>query len=121
VPIQINDISEDGKLMVGQAGIWFTGLTGVMWFEELGWVKMRDFFRTQGVAEAYRYGLDHVASINARGTEMVGGIPGYPLTWYVDLKSAFVCRGGRSIETAFPAGFVDQVKNGAKMGRCEHQ
>jgi len=51
---------------------------------------------------------------------MEGGIPGYPLTWYVDMKKAFVCKHGRSTETAFPEDFVDQVKHGAQMGRCEH-
>jgi hypothetical protein len=52
---------------------------------------------------------------------MVGGIPGYPLTWYVDMKKVFVCKHGRSMETEFPEDFVDQVKHGALMGRCEHQ
>jgi hypothetical protein len=121
IPININDISDDGKLMIGQAGIWFSGMQGYMWLEDLGWIKLRDFFRTQGVAEAYKYGLDNAASLNARGTEMVGGIPGYPLTWYVDMKKVFVCRHGKSQETSFPLGFIDEVKRGAKMGRCEHQ
>lgn len=121
VQIRINDISDDGRMMVGQAGDWFlTGLYGVMWLEDIGWIKLRDFFRTQGVAEAYRYGLDNAASINARGTEMVGGVPGLPMTWYVDLHKAFVCRNGKSLETNFPEEFVAQVRGGARMGRCEH-
>lgn len=120
VPMQVSDISDDGRMMVGQAGIWFSGLHGVLWLEDIGWIKLRDFFRTQGVAEAYRYGLDNAASVNGKGNEMVGGIPGYPLTWYVDMKKAFVCKNGRSTEVAFPGQFIDMVKGGALMGRCEH-
>ena len=122
VPVFTNDISDDGKVMIARAGTFFeSGFHGVMWIEDLGWIKLKDFFRTQGVAEAYRFGLDGPGSINGRGTEMVGGIPGYPLTWYVDMKKVFVCKHGKSLETDFPAGFVEQVKNGALMGRCEHQ
>jgi len=120
IPIIASDISDDGKLMIAQAGTWYSGLVGYLWIEDIGWIKLKDFFRTQGVAEAYRYGMDGPASINAKGSEMVGGIPGYPMTWYVDMKKAFVCRHGTSVETDFPDGFVDQVKRGAQMGRCEH-
>ncbi|HQR12389.1 MAG TPA: hypothetical protein PLW68_13775 [Casimicrobiaceae bacterium] len=122
IPVFTNDMSDDGKVMIARAGTFFeSGLHGVMWLEGLDWIKLQDFFRTQGVAEAYRFGLDGPGSINGRGTEMVGGIPGYPMTWYVDMKKAFVCRNGRSVETAFPEGFVELVRSGARMGRCEHQ
>jgi hypothetical protein len=120
IPVTGFDISDDGKVMIGQAGVWFSGLQGMLWIEDLGWIKLRDFFRAQGVAEAYRYGLDAPGAINGKGNEMIGGIPGYPMTWYVDMKHAFVCKGGRSTEVSFPGEFVDQVKRGAKMGRCEH-
>jgi hypothetical protein len=120
IPVTGFDISDDGKVMIGQAGIWYSGLMGVMWIEDLGWIKLKDFFRTQGVAEAYRYGLDAPGAINGKGNEMIGGIPGYPMTWYVDMKRAFVCKQGRSSEVAFPDEFVEQVKHGARMGRCEH-
>ncbi|MEJ6007665.1 hypothetical protein WG899_19115 [Paucibacter sp. AS339] len=122
IPVVANDISDDGRVMIARAGtFWESGMHGMLWLEDLGWIKLTDFFRTQGVAEAYRFGLDGPASLNGRGTELVGGIPGYPLTWYVDMKKAFVCRHGNSVETAFPHEFVDQVKKGARMGRCEHQ
>jgi hypothetical protein len=120
IPVQISDISDDGKVMIGSAGLWFSGLRGVMWLEDIGWIQLADFFRTQGVAEAYRYGLDGPGSMNAAGNEIVGGIPGYPMSWYVDLKKAFVCKHGNSTEVSFPAEFVDEVKRGARMGRCEH-
>lgn len=120
IPVQVADISDDGKMMIGSAGVWFSGLRGVMWLEDIGWIQLGDFFRTQGVAEAYRYGLDGPASMNAAGNEIVGGIPGYPMSWYVDLKKAFVCKHGNSTEVSFPGEFVDEVKRGARMGRCEH-
>lgn len=121
IPVWANDISDDGKVMVARVGSFFeSGMHGMLWIEDLGWIKLKDFFRTQGVAEAYRFGLDGPGSINGRGNEMVGGIPGYPMTWYVDMKKAFVCKRGRSQEVDFPTEFVEQVKDGAKMGRCEH-
>jgi hypothetical protein len=121
VPVLVNSISDDGKVMVGQAGLWHTGVHGVMWMQDLGWIKLRDFFRTQGVAEAYRWGMDSAASLNGRGTEMIGGVAGMAMTWYVDMQKAFVCKNGKSLETNFPEGFVDSIKRGAVMGRCEHQ
>jgi hypothetical protein len=121
IPVFANDISDDGKVMVARVGSFFeSGMHGMLWLEDLGWIKLTDFFRTQGVAEAYRFGLDGPGSVNGKGNLMVGGIPGYPLTWYVDMKRAFVCKRGRSIETDFPTEFVEQVKDGAQMGRCEH-
>lgn len=120
IPVQAADISDDGKVMIAQAGVWFSGLQGMLWIEDLGWIPLKDFFRSQGVAEAYRYGLDAPGAINAKGNEMIGGIPGYPMTWYVDLKRSFVCKHGHSTEVGFPEEFVEQVKHGARMGRCEH-
>ena len=120
VPVLSNDISDDGKVMIAQAGVWFSGLHGMLWLEDLGWIKLADFFRSQGVAEAYRYGMDGPASLNAKGNELVGGIPGYPMTWYVDMKKAFVCKQGHSSQVSFPDEFVSEVKRGARMGRCEH-
>ncbi len=122
IPVYTSDMSDDGKVMIARAGTFFeSGFHGMLWVEGLDWIKLKDFFRTQGVAEAYRFGLDGPASVNGRGTELVGGIPGFPMTWYVDMKKAFVCKHGRSMETDFPSGFVEQVKAGARMGRCEHQ
>jgi hypothetical protein len=121
IPVSASDFSDDGKVLIAKAGAWFSGIHGMLWMEELGWIKLSDFFSKQGVAEAYRYGLDATGSINGKGNEMVGGIPGHPLTWYVDMKKAFVCKRGRSEEVTFPEQFVREIKQGALMGRCEHQ
>ncbi|MES2319402.1 MAG: hypothetical protein V4631_18130 [Pseudomonadota bacterium] len=120
IPVSASDFSDDGKVLIAQAGVWYSGIHGMLWMEGIGWIKLSDFFRTQGVAEAYRYGLDATGSISGKGNEMVGGIPGHPLTWYVDMKLAFVCKQGRSTEVRFPEQFVSEVKQGARMGRCEH-
>jgi len=119
VPVSASDMSDDGSVIIGRAGDFFVGLTGVMYLERLGWIKLSDFFHRQGVAEAYRFGMDNPLSISGDGREMVGGIPGYSFTWYVDMKTAFVCKHGHSQATAFPDEFIDAVKDGAQMGRCE--
>jgi hypothetical protein len=122
IPVYTSDMSDDGKVLIARAGTFFdSGFHGVMWVEDIGWIKMQDFFRTQGVVEAYRYGLDGPASINGAGNEIVGGIPGVPQTWYVDMRNVFVCQNNKSVQTDFPAGFIAAVKAGALMGRCEYQ
>jgi len=122
VPLQINDMSDDGKVIIGRAGsYWLGNFEGVMWVEGVGWIKLADFFRKQGVAEAYRFGMQNPGSINGAGTEMVGGLLGAMGTWYVDMKQVFVCQNGNSVQTGFPLGFISKIQSGAKMGRCEHQ
>lgn len=122
IPMQINDTSDDGRVMVGRAGSWNTGsFEGVMYLDGLGWIKLSDFFRKQGVAEAYRYGLQNPIAVNAAGDEMIGGLLGVNQTWYVDMKNVFVCENGRDNKVSFPESFVKKVKDGAKMGRCKHQ
>jgi len=122
VPLQINDTSDDGKVIIGRAGSFFYGtFEGVMWVEGVGWIKLSDFFRKQGVAEAYRYGMQNPVSLSGAGNEMVGGLLGAMTTWYVDMKQVFVCQNGQSVQTGFPLGFVSKIQSGAKMGRCEHQ
>ncbi|MDM4765492.1 hypothetical protein [Pelomonas sp. SE-A7] len=122
VPMQINDMSDDGRIMVGRAGSFITNtFEGVMYVEGIGWIKMGEFFRKQGVAEAYRYGMQNPVSLNAAGNEMIGGLLFVEATWYVDMKEVYVCENRRSQKTSFPDGFIQKVRGGAKMGRCEHQ
>jgi hypothetical protein len=120
-PVRFTDFSDDGKMGIGRAGSPASGgFTAMLWFEELGWIKMADFFRTQGVAEAFKLGLDIPTSLSGKGNEMVGTVLGSDVTWYVDMSRAFVCKNGRSQELSFPSAWVNEVKRGALMGRCEH-
>jgi hypothetical protein len=91
-----------------------------MWVDGLGWIKLSDFFRKQGVAEAYQYGMDNPIALNGAGNEMIGGLAGVPMTWYVDMKRVHVCQNGQSSKVGFPAAAVNAVKGGAVLGRCEH-
>jgi hypothetical protein len=114
-------MNDDGSVIIGRMGsFWMSGFDGVMWVDGLGWLKMGDFFRKQGVAEAYRLGIENPLSINGAGNEMVGGLLGVPMSWYVDMKRVYVCEAGQSAKVDFPATAVAKVKGGAKLGRCEH-
>ena len=121
VPVTLFDMNDSGSVMIGRMGsFWMAGFEGVMWVDGLGWIKLGDFFRNQGVAEAYKLGMDNPMSINAAGNEMVGGLVGAAMSWYVDMKQAYVCQAGSSVRVGFPADAVAKVKAGAKLGRCEH-
>jgi hypothetical protein len=122
IPVTLFSSNDDGSVMIGRMGsLWIGNLDGVMWVEGVGWIRMGEFFRKQGVAEAFRLGMNNPISINGAGNEMVGGLLGVPQSWYVDMKQVFVCQNGASVQTGFPNGFVDKIKSGAKMGRCEFQ
>lgn len=114
------DISDDGRIVSARAGTSATGFYGVLWIDGLGWIKLNNFFRAQGVAEAYEIGVDNPLALNGKGNEMIGNIAGISASWYVDLNQVFVCSNGVSMQTGFPSGFIDAVKAGAKPGRCEH-
>ncbi|HEY1090718.1 MAG TPA: hypothetical protein VGE47_06490 [Burkholderiaceae bacterium] len=117
----ITSISDDGRVVLARVGSFFTSFAGFMWVEDAGWVKLNDFFRKQGVTEAALYGMDNPLAVSGNGKAIVGGLTGVSMTWYVDLKKAFVCQAGKSVEKDFPAGFATAVKNGALIGRCENQ
>jgi hypothetical protein len=121
LPVSLFDMNDDGSVMIGRTGsFWMAGFDGVMWVDGLGWIKLSDFFRRQGVAEAYRLGMSNPLSVNGAGNEMVGGLVGVSMTWYVDMKQVFVCQNGQSVQAGFPGAAVAKVKAGARLGRCEH-
>lgn len=121
VPVTLFDMNDDGSVMIGRMGSYFmAGFEGVMWVDGIGWIKLGEFFRQQGVPEAYKLGMSNPLSVNAAGNEMVGGLVGVSMTWYVDMKQVFVCHNGQSVQAGFPGAAVAKVKAGAKLGRCEH-
>lgn len=121
VPVSLFDMNDAGDVAIGRIGSFQFGLfEGVMWVDGLGWIQMGDFFRKQGVAEAYRLGMDNPIAVNGAGNELVGGLLGVAMSWYVDLKQVYVCQNGQSSKVDFPVTAVAKVKAGAKLGRCEH-
>lgn len=121
VPVSLFDMNDTGSIAIGRIGSFqFNLFEGVMWVDGLGWLKMGEFFRQQGVAEAYKLGMDNPMAINGAGNEMVGGLLGVAMSWYVDMKRVYVCQGGQSTKVDFPATAVSMVQAGARLGRCEH-
>jgi len=120
VPITVTDMTDDGKVLVGRAGGFFTGFAGALWIEGIGWMTWNEFFRVQGVVEASTWDFAQPLAISGSGREMVGQPgPGAPLSFFVELSQVFVCHKGKSIQTSFPTGMFNRVKQGAKIGRCE--
>ena len=117
----ITSISDDGRVVLSRVGSFWTSFAGFMWVEDAGWINLNTFFRKQGVVEAELYGMDNPLAVSGNGKAIVGGLTGVSMTWYVDLKKAFVCQSGASVEVDFPSGFAAAVKNGAQSGRCENQ
>jgi hypothetical protein len=120
VPLLLTDMTDDGGIVIGRAGSFNAGFTGVIWLDGIGWMKWTDFFRKQGVAEAYAVPFDNPIAISASGTEVVGGIAGAAFSWWVNIDQVFVCESGVSVQTGFPGGLREKLAQGAAFGRCEH-
>ena len=119
-PMEIFDMSDDGSILVGRTGSFFTGFVGALWIERVGWMTWDDFFRKQGVVEASNTPFSNPISISGTGTEVVGGMVGASFSWLVNMSQVFVCERGNSIQTGFPNGLRAKIAAGAKLGRCEH-
>ncbi len=119
-PVEIFDMSDDGSILIGRTGSFFTGFTGVVWIEQIGWMTWGEFFRKQGVVEAANTPFSNPISISGNGKVVTGGMVGVSFSWIVDLAKVFVCDKGRSSATTFPEGLRAKVAAGARFGRCEH-
>lgn len=120
VPVLPFDMSDDGTVIIGRAGGFFTGFESALWIKGLGWTTFNRFLAEQGVVEAGNVPFDNPAAISASGTEVVGGIAGAIFSWLVDLDQVYVCENGVSVLTGFPNGLRAKVAAGAVPGRCEH-
>ena len=114
------DMSDDGSVIIGRAGSFFTGFIGAIWFEEIGWMNFDDFLAKQGVVENTNVGFDNPISISASGREIVGGIAGATAAWHIDIDQVFVCEDGKDVQVGFPNGLVSKLEKGAEFGRCAH-
>ena len=119
-PVEIFDMSDDGTILVGRTGSFFTGFVGALWIEGIGWMTWDDFFRKQGVVEAASVPFSNPISISGTGSEVVGGIVGASFSWIVNMNQVFVCERGNSIQAGFPNGLRAKIAAGAQFGRCEH-
>jgi hypothetical protein len=119
-PMEIFDMSDDGSVLIGRSGSFFTGLVGALWIEQVGWMTWDEFFRRQGVVEAANVPFSNPISISGTGSEVVGGMVGASFSWLVNMSQVFVCERGNSIQAGFPNGLRAKIAAGAKLGRCEH-
>jgi len=119
-PVEIFDMSDDGSILVGRTGSFFTGFVGALWIEGIGWMTWDDFFRKQGVVEAASVPFSNPISISGTGSEVVGGMVGASFSWIVNMSQVFVCERGNSIQAGFPNGLRAKIAAGAQFGRCEH-
>lgn len=119
IPVLTTDMNDDGSVIIGRAGSFFTGFVGAMWIEDMGWMSLKDFFRKQGVAEAFKFPIDNPISITGSGDQLVGGLAGATFAWHVDMSQVYVCQDGVSVQTGFPNGLREAIAAGAEFGRCE--
>ena len=118
--MEIFDMSDDGSVLIGRSGSFFTGFVGALWIERVGWMTWEQFFRRQGVVEASNVQFSNPISISGTGSEVVGGRVGASFSWLVNMSQVFVCERGNSIQVGFPNGLRAKIAAGAKLGRCEH-
>ncbi len=119
-PVEIYDMSDDGSILIGRTGSFFTGFIGALWIEQVGWMTWDSFFRKQGVVEASRVQFSNPISISGTGREVVGGTVGAAFSWLANIDQVFVCERGNSVQTGYPNGLRAKIAAGAKFGRCEH-
>lgn len=119
-PVEIFDMSDDGSILIGRTGSFFTGFVGALWIENVGWMTWDAFFRKQGVVEASNVQFSNPIAISGTGREVVGGTVGAAFSWLAEMDQVFVCERGASVQTGFPNGLRAKIAAGAKFGRCEH-
>ena len=118
-PMNISAVSDKGDVILGRAGSFFTGFSGGIWIEGLGWMSMSDFLHKQGVVEAQDVPFDNPLAVSASGSEIVGGIAGANFSWMIQADQVYVCEQGQSVLVGFPNGLREKVAQGAQFGRCE--
>ncbi|WP_295802636.1 hypothetical protein [uncultured Microbulbifer sp.] len=120
IPVMPTDMNDDGSVIVGRAGSFFTGIVGGVYLDGIGWINTRDFFAKQGVVEASQFPVDNPLALSGNGSEMMGNLAGATITFDIDMNSAFVCKNGQDREVSFPKQLIAEVKAGAEFGRCAH-
>ncbi len=119
-PVEVFDMSDDGSILIGRSGSFFTGFSGALWIEQIGWMTWDEFFRKQGVVEAANTPFANPISISGNGQRVTGGMPGVSFSWLVEMGQVYVCERGKSLPIDFPNGLRAKLAQGAKFGRCQH-
>ena len=119
-PIIPFDMNDDGSVIIGRAGSFWSGFLGALYVKGMGWTTLDKFFRQQGVLEAQNVPMNNPMSVSGSGSKMVGGIAGVYASYHVNMEQVYVCEAGNSVKVGFPNGMVNKLASGAKVGRCEH-
>jgi hypothetical protein len=119
-PVEVFDMSDDGSILIGRSGSFFTGFSGAIWIEQIGWMTWDEFFRKQGVVEAANTPFANPISISGNGQRVTGGMPGVAFSWLVEMGQVYVCERGKSMPIDFPNGLRAKLAQGAQFGRCQH-
>ena len=120
-PVEIFDMSDDGSILIGRTGSFFTGFTGVIWIEQVGWMTWGRFLPQAGRGRSVKHAVLE-PDLDQRQRE--GGDRGH------GGRSLLLDRGdgpglrlreqGPFRVDGFPDGLRAKVAAGARFGRCEH-
>jgi hypothetical protein len=118
VPMLPLGISDDGTVITGRAGSFFTGFHGSLWTEATGWMTLANFLEDQGVVEAGNWELFNPLVVSATGSEIFGTASNGD-SFRLDIDQVYVCNDGNTQLTGWPNATATAVENGAELGRCE--
>jgi uncharacterized membrane protein len=121
-------ISDNGKVIVGNAGTRLSGTVPYMWIEGVGSIDLQLFLIAQGLDDLYFWYLAQASTVNADGT-VIGGYgfnaDGWLEGWIVDMHKLWVCHAPPgNPENARTLGIelgsaADHVAHGDFLGTCE--
>jgi uncharacterized membrane protein len=123
-------ISDNGKVIGGRAGSFFTGTSTYVWIEGVGPIDLQTFLISQGLDELYFWFLAQVNAVSADGTKIAGygfNPDGWMEGFVVDISKLWVCHtppgdpeGARTLGVNLE-GLADHVAHGDFLGTCEFQ
>jgi len=121
-------ISDNGKVIVGNAGTRLDGTVPYLWIEGVGSIDLQLFLIAQGLDDLYFWYLAQASAVNADGT-VIGGYgfnaDNWMEGWIVDISKVWVCHAPPgNPENARTLGInvfsaADHVAHGDFLGTCE--
>lgn len=121
-------ISDNGKVIVGNAGTRLTGTVPYLWIEGVGSIDLQLFLISQGLDELYFWYLAQASTVSGDG-RVIGGYGFNPDNkmegWIVDISKMWVCHvppgnpdGARTLGIELGSA-ADHVGHGDFLGTCE--